>query len=459
MNRHAFVAAASVSGVLLAVMSSDVPTLRASGFTRVARARRPAPPLPAYREGEVIVQLRREAAERDVERALRAGGAERARASRFGPRYLVRLEPGITVADAVARYGAMREVEFAEPNRLARASQQRPGHFVPNDELYEFQWHLRMLDAERTWGIQQGDAAVVVAVLDSGVAFEDFGPFRQAPDFANTVFVQGHDFVNGDTHANDDNFHGTAVAATIAESTNNGEGVAGLAFKTGIMPVKVLDADGNGSFFDIAEGMDFAAANDRVKVINLSLGTDTCDCRGQVMSQAVSRAVAAGITVVAASGNEAEVNACVKFPACLPDVIAVGALDGRKARTPYSDFGPELDVVAPGGDLARDDTGPDGRPDGDPDGILQETFDPGTAFFDGRFDDFGLFYLEGTSFAAPLVSALAALLYRQGITDPVAVQKAIESTAEDLGAPGRDNSFGHGLIRPSAALSGLGFSR
>jgi serine protease len=458
MKRPVLVTAACASAVLLAALIPEPPALRAGSSLRVARPRRAPAPLPAQREGEVVVQFRRDRSEREIERALRDGGAERARPSSFGPRYLVRLEPGTTVADAVRRYGAMPEVEFAEPNRVARAFQ-RPGHFVPNDEAYDFQWHLRMLDAERTWGIQKGNAAVVVAVLDSGVAFEDFGPFRRAPDFANTVFVPGHDFVNGDSHPNDDNFHGTTVAAVIAESTNNSQGVAGLAFDTAIMPVKVLDADGNGNFFDIADAIDFAISDDRVKVINLSLGTDTCDCRGQVMSQAVSRAVEAGVTVVASSGNEAESVRCVKFPACLPNVIAVGALDGRKLRAPYSDFGPELDVVAPGGDVARDDNGPDGRPDGDPDGILQETFDPATAFFEGRFDDFGLFYVEGTSFSAPLVSATAALLYRQGITDPAAIQRAIEATAEDLGTPGRDDTYGHGMVRPSVALTGLGFNR
>ena len=117
-----------------------------------------------------------------------------------------------------------------------------------------------MLDAERTWDIQKGDPSVVVAILDTGIAYEDFGPYRKAPDFGATVFVQGHDFINDDTHANDDNFHGTHVASTVAEATNNREGVAGLAFRCALMPVKVLDQNGDGSFFDVAEGIDFAAA-------------------------------------------------------------------------------------------------------------------------------------------------------------------------------------------------------
>jgi serine protease len=135
-------------------------------------------------------------------------------------------------------------------------------------------------------------------------------------------------------------------------------------------------------------------------------------------------------------------------------VIAVGAVDARKHKAPYSNFGPELDVVAPGGDIFRDDDG-----DGRPDGVLQQTFDPDTAEQLGRYDDFGYFFVVGTSQATPHVSAVAALLVRQGITNPAAVQAAIEQTAEDLGAPGRDDTFGHGLIRPSVALTGLGLNQ
>jgi serine protease len=311
-----------------------------------------------------------------------------------------------------------------------------------------------MIDAERTWAIQRGDPSVAVAVIDSGVAYEDFGRFRKAPDFGTTVFLPGFNVIDQSTHANDDNFHGTHVASTVAESTDNTEGVAGLAFGSALMPVKVLDAEGFGSFFDVAEGVDFAVGfsqggNRPVKVINLSLGGDDTSL---TLQRAIDRAVEAGITVVAAAGNEARSQ--ISFPATMSNVIAVGAVDGRKRRAPYSNFGPELDVVAPGGDLDRDDDD-----DGRPDGVLQQTFDPDTAFFLGRFDDFGYFFVAGTSQATPHVAALAALLYRQGITDPAAIQAAIEQTAEDLGSAGRDNDFGHGLIRPSEALKGLGLNR
>jgi serine protease len=266
------------------------------------------------------------------------------------------------------------------------------------------------------------------------------------------VFVQGRDIINADDHANDDNFHGTHVASTVAEATDNAEGVTGLAFRCALMPVKVLDNNGDGSFFEVADGIDFAIRNPNVKVINLSLGGDGSST---AVRQAVDRALAAGVTVVAAAGNDGR--GSISFPASLPNVIAVGAIDGRKQRAPYSNFGPELDLVAPGGDLRRDDTGPNGVPDGEPDGILQQTFDPDEAEL-GIYNDFGYFFVTGTSQATPHVSAVAALLYQQGIHDPVAIKAAMEQTAEDLGGPGRDDTFGNGLVRPALALKGLGLN-
>jgi serine protease len=426
--------------------------LQASENVRVASLRAPARAVSAYRTDQVVVQFRSEADARDVVRVTREAGGARVRGGRSAGRYLVDLDAGFTVAEALDRLRARPEVAYAEPNAIFRASQAR--RMTPNDSLLSFQWHLEMIDAPRTWAIQTGDRSVVVAVLDTGIAYEDFGPYRKAPDFGTTVFVPGFDFINNDTHPNDDNFHGTHVASVIAEATNNTTGGAGLAFGTALMPVKVLDAEGFGDTFGIAEGIDFAADHPDVKVINMSLGGPGSST---AISSAVSRAVGRGITVVAAAGNDGE--GTVSFPASLSNVIAVGAIDGRKRRAPYSNFGSALDVVAPGGDIDRDDTGPGLRPDNRPDGILQQTFDPDTAAERGRYDDFAYFFVVGTSQACPHVAALAALLYHQGITDPAAIQASIESTAEDLGAPGRDDTFGHGLLRPSVALTGLGLNR
>jgi serine protease len=445
-----------VAGAALAAAALPFVGARASESVRVASMPPADPDRPAYRADEVVVKFREQVDDQIAERAIRFAGGREAWRSRFSRGFRVRLDEGLPLVTALARFASMPDVEYAEPN--ARVHSFQATRFTPNDRLFSLQWHMRMVDAERTWAIQRGDPSIAVAVLDTGIAYEDFGPFRKGPDFGNAVFLQGHDFVNGDTHANDDDFHGTHVASVIAESTDNGEGVAGLAFGCGLMPVKVLDENGDGSFFDVAEGIDYAVnftqnGQRPVKVINMSLGGPV---GGTFLREAVDRAVAAGVTVVAAAGNENR--GSVSFPAAFDNAIAVGALDGRKQRAPYSNFGEALDIMAPGGTNSRDDTGPGGAPDGRPDGILQQTFDPDEADL-GRFDDFAYFFVTGTSQATPHVAALACLLYRQGITDPQAVRRVIESTAEDLGAAGRDNIFGHGLIRPSVALSGLGLNR
>lgn len=453
----------SLKGRLLTVavlaMAGGMATLRADSPIRYRSLQRNRPAGAPYRPGEVVVQFKADSDARDVERAIGQAGGARARRSFYGQRYLVTLESDVSVPQAVARFRAMPEVEIAEPNHLMHA------FFTPNDRLsngrywYEYQWNFKQIGAERMWDIQKGDPSVVVAVLDTGIAYEDYGPFRKAPDWGDTVFVKGFNTFDLSEHANDDNAHGTHVASTIAEGTDNNLGVAGLAFKCALMPVKVLDSEGSGDEFNLLDGLDYAInftkdGQKPVKVINLSLGFPpevTAD-DVQIVKSAVARAVSAGIVVVAAAGNESV--GTVDVPAALPNVIAVGAGDGRKHLAPYSNFGPRLDVVAPGGDFDRDDDG-----DGYPDGILQQTFDPDTVFKEGRYDDFHLFFFEGTSQATPHVAALAALLVRQGITDPMAVRAAIQSTAEDLGSPGRDDTFGYGLIRPEKALSGLGLGQ
>ena len=310
-------------------------------------ARRAQRSLPAYRPGEVIVRFETAAELSTVEKAVRDIGGLAARPSRSGGHWLVTLAAGASVPEAVTRFQAMREVDYAEPNGTMRA------FFRPNDRLFQAQWHMRLVGVERTWDIQRGDPSVAVAVIDTGVAYEDFGPFRKAPDWGGTPFLTGFNVLDGTNHANDDNFHGTHVASTIAEATNNSEGVTGLAFECAILPVKVLDSEGLGSFFDVAEGIDYATGfsqggSNPVKVINLSLGGDASS---QTVERAIDRAVGAGITVVAASGNDGA--GSVSFPAALPNVIAVGAVDGRPQKAPYSNSGSALDIVAPGGDIRR----------------------------------------------------------------------------------------------------------
>lgn len=419
---------------------------RADDVALRAAERRDLGSLAPYKAGEVIVKFQTTATQSREERMVRDGGGLRARQAPYGGHYVVSLDAGVAVEDAVARFRAMPEVEYAEPNAVFHSS------FDPNDNLYRFQWNLELIGAPRTWDIQKGRTDVAIAVIDTGIAYEDFGVYRRAPDWGSRVFLQGRDFVNNDDHANDDDSHGTHVASTIGEATDNGEGVAGLAFDCALMPVKVLDGNGLGFLSDVAAGIDYAINFTQngvhpVKVINMSLGSNS---PSETLRRAVERAEAAGVVVVAASGNDGESR--VDYPAAFPTVIGVGAVDQRRIKAPYSNWGPELDLVAPGGDFGQRDA------NGDPFGILQQTFSHRTAALEGRYDDFAYYYFEGTSQAAPHVAAAAAMLISQGITSPSAVRKALYDSAQDLGPGGRDDRYGFGLVRPAEALRGQGFN-
>ena len=341
------------------------------------------------------------------------------------------------IEQMLSMYQSREEVEYAELNYYLRQ------FLVPNDDLYPFQWNFDNdtfggVHLESAWDIQTGDPNVIIAVLDSGVAYEDFGIYRQAPDLAQTRFFTGYDFVNNDTHPNDDNGHGTHVTGTIAQATNNGIGVAGVAFNCSIMPVKVMNSEGFGTTFDITDGI-YYATNNGANVINMSIGTDF-DTR--TMREAIEYAYTSGVTIVCAMGNDFEQGNPTSYPAAYNDYcIAVGATRFDQSRAHYSNTGSHLDIVAPGGDTRLDQNG-----DGNPDGILQQTFDddPGV---------FAYFFAEGTSTATPHVSGAAALLISNGVTDPAMVREALEQTAEDIGPAGWDTQHGWGLLNIEAALN------
>lgn len=340
---------------------------------------------------------------------------------------------GEAVEQALSRYQGRSDVLYAEPDYTAYA------YMVPNDSYYNYQWNFDNattggIHTESAWDQTQG-AGVTVAVIDTGVAYENYSIYSQAPDLAGTLFVPGYDFVADETHPNDENGHGTHVAGTIAQSTNNSSGVAGIAYKASLMPVRVLNKSGSGSYSDVADGIRWAADHG-ADVINLSLGGPT---PSSVLRDAVAYAYGKGVVVVAAAGNE---NTAVGYPAAYDDyVIAVGATRYDETRASYSNYGSSLDIVAPGGDTSVDQNG-----DGYGDGILQQTFS-------GNPRTFGYYFFEGTSMATPHVAGVAALVLAKGnATTPVQVRAALETTADDLGATGRDNYYGNGLLNAVAAL-------
>ncbi|OGZ41615.1 MAG: hypothetical protein A3C80_00225 [Candidatus Ryanbacteria bacterium RIFCSPHIGHO2_02_FULL_45_43] len=367
---------------------------------------------PLYRAGEVIIKRKGEAW---FERVSVASGED--------------------VTGALRRFRGRSDIEYAEPNYIARA------FFTPNDPYYSYQWHLDNavyggIETEQAWDIARGNG-VTIAVVDTGVAYENNGSFyKKAPDLVNTAFTAGFDFVNNDTHPNDDNGHGTHVTGTLAQSTDNNTGVAGVAFQASIMPVKVLDSRGSGTYADVADGIRWAADNGAT-VVNLSLGGPT---PATYLESAIRYAYEKGVTIVAASGNDGA--GVVSYPAAYDDyVIAVGATRFDEARAPYSNYGSALDIVAPGGDLSVDQNG-----DGYGDGVLQQTFN-------NRPYSFGYFFYQGTSMATPHIAGVAALVISSGIaTTPDQVRLALQSTADDLGDSGRDDMFGWGIVNAGAAL-------
>jgi serine protease len=354
---------------------------------------------------------------------------------------VVKIPEGM-VLEKVKEYSKRSDVDYAEPNYYVYALWQ------PNDPLYSYQWDLDNsnyggIQMEEAWGIQTGSASVVVAVVDTGVAYENYNTrgkkYYLAPDLAKTVFVPGYDFVENDTHPNDDNSHGTHVAGTIAQSTNNGIGVAGVAFNTAIMPVKVLNKNGSGTDASVANGIIWATDHG-AKIINLSLGGPS---PSSTLGDAVKYAYDHGVTVIAAAGNDG--SSQVSYPAAYDDyVIAIGATRYDETLAYYSNYGASLDLVAPGGDLNVDQ-----NKDGYGDGVLQNTFNPNTK----NTADFGYWFFQGTSMAAPHVSGVAALLLAHGnAATPDEVRAALQETADDLGAHGRDNTYGWGLVNAYAAL-------
>ncbi len=377
------------------------------------------PPLPEFKAGEVLVKFRPEVAEANAEALLQGqGGRTLAQIIRLGVRR-VAVPPGreLAIIEALSRNP---NVEYAELNYLVYATPLAP----PDDPYYASgdQWNLNNtgqtggtpdadIDAPEAWEITTGTDDIIIAIVDTGVDLNH-------PDL-NAKIVAGYDFVNNDNNAQDDHGHGTHVAGIAAAETNNATGVAGVSWGAKIMPVKVLDRYGYGTYADVAEGILWAAEHG-AKVINLSLG-------GSSPSNTLRNAVRTayddyGCIIAAAAGNG--YGNGVDYPAVYTRTIAVAATDDDDLWASFSDYGPEVDVAAPGVDV-------------------YSTY---------AIDSYG--YLDGTSMATPHVAGLAALVWsvNPNLTNDE-VRGIIEDSADDLGTLGRDDYFGEGRINAYQALS------
>lgn len=345
----------------------------------------------------------------------------------------------------LAALAARPEVELAEPDARVQLSPEELApapaapapawEGFPNDPKYRYQWHLDQIGMPRAWKLADG-GGVIVAVLDTGVGYENHGRFRALPDLAGIEFVAPYDFVDNDRHADDDHGHGSHVTGTIAQATHNGVGVAGIARNVRIMPLKVLSGSGSGSIGGIADAIRYAADNG-AKVINMSLG-------GPLPSRALRKAVQyahdKGVVVVCAAGNDGKGK--VGYPAAYPGAIAVSATQFDESVTFYSNHGKDIDVAAPGGNTRVDQNG-----DGQPDGVLQNTIKIG----DPTVNDY--YGYMGTSMASPHVAGVAALIVGEGVTDPDMVEQILKDTARRPGHQAfSKDKYGAGIVDAPAAI-------
>ncbi len=285
-------------------------------------------------------------------------------------------------------------VEYVEPNYRCDA------FHTPNDTRYSSQWYLPKVAAPAAWDITRGSNNVTIAIIDTGVQLNH-------PDLSAKI-VPGYDFVNLDSSANDDNGHGTHCAGIAAASTDNRTGIAGVAMRCNIMPVKVLSQTGVGYNADVAAGMIWAVQNG-ANVLSLSLGSAF---DSQVLRDAAQVAESAGALVVAAAGNSNSIEP--RYPAAIPTVVAVAATDRMDQRASYSSHGSWVDVAAPGG------AGP-GTPQS---AQILSTYLGSTYQFK-----------SGTSMACPLVAGIGALLvYGTGRgLPPQPIRAALEAGCDSIG--------------------------
>jgi len=350
--------------------------------------------------------------------------------------FRMKVPEGMSVEETLALLQFNPDVDYARPVYKTRIFD------IPNDSffmLYQYNLYNRgiVLDitpeiqpqttagadikATPAWDVTTGNPEVVIAVLDTGADMTHL-------ELQNKVVSSGRDFVNDDSDATDDSFHGTHVAGVAAAETDNAEGIAGVAWNCKILPVKVIDQEGTGYYDDMIEGIIWAVDNG-AKVLNLSLGGDVAD---PALEAACKYAYDNGAVMVAAAGNDA-LNA-VAYPAAYDDyVLAVAATDWNDEVASFNNYGPEIDVAAPGMWILS----------AAPQWYVGEEYLP-------------YLFVSGTSTACPHVAGFAALLFSfKSWLTPDQVMNIIRYTADDVNSSsyaGKDDYIGYGRINMERGL-------
>ena len=391
---------------------------------------------PRYVPGEVLVKFKPTLRNQVIEATLAAYSTKKIKRIPRLDIYELQISKHFTVEQMVYALNQNPDVEFAEPNFIARVAA------TPNDAYYKYQYALHNtgqeigisgspsgksgadIKATAAWDETKGTAEDIIAIIDSGVDFDH-------PDIKNKVVSRGRDLVNNDFDATDDLGHGTFVAGIAAADTNNSEGVAGVAWNCKILPVKVMDKEGQGDYGWLVEGLIWAADNG-ADVINLSLGgSDTSESLRQALKYAHDK----GIVIAAATGNE---GSSVLYPAAYDEFcLAVAATDYNDAQTSWSNFGPEVDVAAPGDRVLGPVPTWYWASLGDPESIPYA---------------FG----SGTSASTPHVAGLAALVKssKPWLTADE-IMDIIRFTSDDVNSAehkGKDDLIGYGRINMEKAL-------
>ena len=384
-----------------------------------------------YKKSEIIIKYKNLASAQAVSSMEKAEGLNRLSSLDLsnGRIYRYQLPPGENVIDMVSYYNKQKEIEWAEPNYFAHSL------VVPNDYYYsDYQWGMVNVNLEAAWDVRHNSSFIKVAVLDTGI-------IPDHPDLSYNL-TDGADFVDGIYFADPSNYqatdldptdetteanggsHGTHVSGIIGAVGNNSIGVSGINWSLDIIPVRVLNASGSGTHYDIAEGV-YYAIDQGTDLINFSLGSST---GSYLLEDAIDYADLSNVVMVAASGNDGANS--LLYPAAYSETIAVGATDQNNNRCTYSNYGSMLDLVAPGD-------------------YIPSTW--GHYDIDTGETTSGYVYMSGTSMAAPHISGIAALLLAEGV-NPSNVKARLTSTAIDLGYTGKDDKYGYGLVDAYGAL-------